>query len=111
MSQGQKREAGGGQPPAASRRAEPGIVTIRCRENGPLVIELPEGGDGTQSDASGPTTPAVRVVDHKGNEFSFPTGKRAVALCRCGLSATRPFCDGTHREQGFQATETAIFPG
>jgi CDGSH-type Zn-finger protein len=26
-----------------------------------------------------------------------------VALCRCGKSATKPFCDGTHRDAGFEA--------
>ncbi len=30
-----------------------------------------------------------------------------VALCRCGGSATKPFCDGTHATLGFAGTETA----
>ncbi len=30
-------------------------------------------------------------------------GRRTVALCRCGKSRTRPFCDGTHRIAGFEA--------
>ncbi|GAA0744532.1 CDGSH iron-sulfur domain-containing protein [Dactylosporangium roseum] len=30
-------------------------------------------------------------------------GRRTVALCRCGRSATKPFCDGTHKAVGFQA--------
>jgi CDGSH-type Zn-finger protein len=71
--------------------AEP--LTIRCRENGPLVIQ----GE-------------VRVVDHLGNEFALPTHKSAVALCRCGQSRTKPFCDGSHKQCGFQAAETAVRP-
>ncbi len=59
-------------------------ITIRCRENGPLVI------DG-----------AIRVVDHLGNEIPLPTGKEKIALCRCGASGTKPFCDGRHKEIGF----------
>jgi CDGSH-type Zn-finger protein len=65
-------------------------VTIRCRENGPYVI-------------SGP----VRITDHLGNVFTPPPGKGNVALCRCGHSGTRPFCDGSHKTCGFAATELA----
>jgi CDGSH-type Zn-finger protein len=56
-------------------------VVIRCRENGPYVIRGP-----------------VKVVDHLGNELTPPPGKDAIALCRCGRSRTKPFCDGSHRE-------------
>ncbi|SEP52361.1 Zn-finger domain of CDGSH type-containing protein [Amycolatopsis saalfeldensis] len=30
-------------------------------------------------------------------------GRSTVALCRCGLSAVKPFCDGTHKVSGFRA--------
>jgi CDGSH-type Zn-finger protein len=68
-------------------------VVIRCRENGPLVVMGP-----------------VTVVDHRGNVFTPPPGKDSVALCRCGSSRNKPFCDGSHRECGFQAGELAPAP-
>ncbi len=69
-------------------------LVIRCRENGPLVIQGP-----------------FKIIDHQGNEFVQPTGKAAVALCRCGASRNKPFCDGSHRACGFQAAELAPAPG
>ncbi|RLS33538.1 MAG: hypothetical protein DWH80_00255 [Planctomycetota bacterium] len=65
-------------------------VTIRCRVDGPLVVEG-----------------SVRVTDHRGCEFSINTEKKPVALCRCGLSGSRPFCDGSHKASGFMASEEA----
>ncbi len=68
-------------------------IVIRCRENGPLVIQ-------------GPT----KIVDHLGNEFALPVGKETIALCRCGQSKNKPFCDGSHRTCGFMAVEIAATP-
>jgi CDGSH-type Zn-finger protein len=65
-------------------------LTIRVRPNGPLVIDGP-----------------VRVVDQHGNEFRNPSAKPNIALCRCGHSAKKPFCDGSHNTCGFVAAETA----
>jgi CDGSH-type Zn-finger protein len=80
-------------------------VTIRCREDGPLVVDLP--GAGT---AGGPRV-MLRVIDHMGREFSLPTHKPAVALCRCGQSATKPFCDGSHVQAGFRGAAPDPGPG
>ena len=63
-------------------------VTIKTRENGPFLVTGP-----------------VEIIDHLGNKFDL-TGKANVALCRCGQSAKRPFCDGSHRGCGFVAGET-----
>jgi len=70
------------------------VIVVRCRENGPLV--LPAG--------------RVRIVDHQGNEFPLPPGKDNIALCRCGQSQTKPFCDGSHRACGFQGANLAPAP-
>lgn len=82
--------------PAPSRWAQPGCITIRCRLDGPLVIELADN-----------EALVVRVIDHEGGEFVPPEGKRACALCRCGASSQKPFCDGSHRDAGFRAGNLA----
>jgi len=48
----------------------------------------------------------VEIIDSEGKPFAIEAGK-PVALCRCGASATKPFCDGAHVKIGFRATETA----
>ncbi len=49
---------------------------------------------------------AVVVVDAEGKEF--PSERATVALCRCGGSTKKPFCDGTHPKLGFRAAERAV---
>jgi CDGSH-type Zn-finger protein len=41
------------------------------------------------------------LLDEDGREID--PGRKTVALCRCGRSKLRPFCDGTHRRAGFRA--------
>ena len=42
------------------------------------------------------------LKDGKGQEFDL-SGKDAIALCRCGHSDNKPFCDGTHKSIGFDS--------
>ena len=42
-----------------------------------------------------------RILDQDGAEVELARG--TIALCRCGKSRTRPFCDGTHKKIGFEA--------
>jgi CDGSH-type Zn-finger protein len=65
-------------------------VKVTIRPNGPYLVE----GD-------------VELVDVNGNPVDT-TGRPRIALCRCGASVTKPFCDGTHSKIGFQAAEAAV---
>jgi CDGSH-type Zn-finger protein len=66
------------------------VITVRLRKNGPYVID---GDD-------------VRVIDWNGSEYQ--STRKPIALCRCGASTTKPFCDGTHSKVGFAAAEEAV---
>ncbi len=46
------------------------------------------------------------VVDQTGKAFGLG-GRAGVSLCRCGHSEKKPFCDGSHRRQGFQSSVEA----
>ena len=68
------------------------MVTIKVFQNGPYLVQ---GED-------------VTLVDWNGAPYHI--AKRPFALCRCGGSMTKPFCDGTHSKAGFKAAEAAV-PG
>ncbi len=60
----------------------PTEVTVQVRPNGPLFVRG-----------------AVKVTDTEGTVL-FDSAR--MALCRCGGSENKPFCDGTHRKNGFK---------
>ncbi len=62
-------------------------ITITVKERGPYVISVEDA-------------PLVRIVDRSGNEYVPEPGK-PIALCRCGHSARKPFCDATHKTCSF----------
>lgn len=64
-------------------------VTIHLKRNGPLVVEASD-------------VPDIRVVDADGRDITPGPGK-VVKFCRCGASAIKPFCDGSHKRVGFQS--------
>lgn len=66
------------------------MTTIKLRQNGPYLVE---GED-------------VTLIDWNGKPYAI--AKRPFALCRCGASTKKPFCDGTHSKIGFQAAEAAV---
>jgi CDGSH-type Zn-finger protein len=72
--------------------AELPVVTITPSDNGSYRVTGP-----------------VVLQDAKGGSWVLPEGK-AVFLCRCGLSANKPFCDSTHRVAGFESVVRAPAP-
>jgi CDGSH-type Zn-finger protein len=50
-----------------------------------------------------------RLEDQDGN--AIDPGRETIALCRCGRSRSKPFCDGTHRVVRFRAPSAAEAPG
>jgi CDGSH-type Zn-finger protein len=66
-------------PPAAEPTA-----TITPYRDGPLIVR----GD-------------FRMLDQDGGEID--PGRETIALCRCGKSGIKPFCDGSHKRAGFSA--------
>lgn len=65
----------------------PGPANINVTENGPYIVK----GEFTIRDSDGNPIP----------------GEAPVALCRCGASSAKPFCDGTHSKMGFDAASAA----
>jgi CDGSH-type Zn-finger protein len=63
---------------------------INIRDNGPYLVEGP-----------------FRLVDAEGNAYPLDSSKPSIALCRCGSSANRPFCDGSHKTCGFESADRA----
>ena len=50
---------------------------------------------------------SFQLVDQDGNEIALGGRETVTALCRCGKSRLRPFCDGTHQVVRFRAPSGA----
>jgi CDGSH-type Zn-finger protein len=61
------------------------LVEIKVRDDGPYKVTGP-----------------VRLIDADGAVFDVPAD-RPIALCRCGHSRSKPFCDAAHKEAGFES--------
>jgi cystathionine gamma-lyase len=71
----------------------PEDVVIKVRENGPYKV-------------TGPVT----LTDADGNPLPLPHDGRALVLCRCGRSRTKPYCDLSHAHSGGTACVHAGLP-
>jgi CDGSH-type Zn-finger protein len=69
--------------------SQPPLVEIKVRDDGPYKVTGP-----------------VRLIDADGEVFDVPAG-RPIALCRCGQSHDKPFCDASHKESGFASCPRA----
>ena len=66
------------------------LVEIKVRDNGPYKVTGP-----------------IRLIDADGSEFELPDDGKPIVLCRCGGSETKPFCDSSHKRNGFDACDRA----
>jgi CDGSH-type Zn-finger protein len=64
---------------------------ITCLPNGPYLLDVDVGAD---------------IVDTSGKVFAV-AGRPRIALCRCGHSKVKPFCDGAHKAASFVAEDSA----
>ncbi|WP_345770334.1 CDGSH iron-sulfur domain-containing protein [Blastococcus saxobsidens] len=69
----------------------PDAATITPYRDGPLIVR----GN-------------FRLVDQDGTEID--PGRETIALCRCGKSGIKPFCDGSHKRSGFSAPSAPSRP-
>jgi len=79
------------QPDAVDTGADHEGATITPYRDGPLIVR----GN-------------FRLVDQDGGEID--PGRQTIALCRCGKSGIKPFCDGTHKRAGFSAPSAPSRP-
>jgi CDGSH-type Zn-finger protein len=63
-------------------------VTITPTDDGPYLVEG-----------------SVTILDAEGNEYEV---SETIALCRCGHSGTKPFCDATHEKVNFASVHRAF---
>jgi CDGSH-type Zn-finger protein len=69
--------------------SQPPVVEIKVRDDGPYKVTGP-----------------VRLIDADGGVFEVEAG-RPIALCRCGRSQDKPFCDASHKASGFASCPRA----
>jgi CDGSH-type Zn-finger protein len=67
-------------------------ITVKAYKNGPYEV-----------------TGTIDLVDFEGAKYTLD--ENPIYLCRCGQSATKPFCDGTHKKVGFKAEECVRLKG
>lgn len=77
------RRLGPAQPAPAQAPVTAARVVARTTSDGPVIV-----------------TGGIVVEDSKGRVLREAA---QVALCRCGHSASKPFCDGSHAKAGFRA--------
>ncbi len=67
-------------------------MKLNSKKNGPNVISLEE---------------KKKIKVKRGGKVE-EMELQVIALCRCGASKNKPFCDGTHKNIGFEAEEIEI---
>lgn len=88
---GQGEQVSAPQPGEREAPAPTSSATITPYRDGPLIVRG-----------------SFRLLDQDGGEID--PGRDTVALCRCGKSGIKPFCDGSHKRSGFSAPSAPSRP-
>lgn len=88
------------QPSPSAEPEQPDDVATGAAEEGATITPYRDGPLIVRGD--------FRLVDQDGAEID--PGRRTIALCRCGKSGIKPFCDGTHKRAGFSAPSAPSRP-
>jgi CDGSH-type Zn-finger protein len=86
-----------------NKNAEPKNCRIKVTKNGPYLVE-----------GNVPLSEQIIIADSEKTATQWQEGKKypsteTYALCRCGQSKNKPFCDGTHAKANFNGVETATY--
>jgi CDGSH-type Zn-finger protein len=68
---------------------KPVVAMITPYENGPYLVRG-----------------SFEITDQEGNVID--SRRKVIALCRCGASRTKPFCDGSHKAVHFRAPSVSV---
>ena len=95
-----------------------GVPTAPAGHRGPVSRPLPDPPEDDEARGGATITPYrdgplivrgdFRLVDQDGAEID--PGRDTIALCRCGKSGIKPFCDGSHKRSGFSAPSAPSRP-
>lgn len=83
------------------KKCPSGALSYFLNQDGPQTEEQPAAQTIVEPTANGPLL-VHGAIAVKAKDGSVIRKEKVTAFCRCGGSGNKPYCDGTHRKNGFQ---------